>query len=210
MKKNEVANVTANEAFEITARGQKRVTQYFNAVEKMNKSAWATVKVVYDTVTAETFEADFGSMARYADAIEMSKASVTLMKKAFEIRTKYEKELEGFTYTAVTKLIGFPFDDADIESFLEGWGITAKSSASDVEKAVKQLKTGLEAKDVVDVEATEVETTEDEGEAEESCKDEPVATVEVPANANLVIIDGKVFNLTADDVEAIKEILGLE
>ena len=205
---NEIA--TAN----ITAQGQKLVDKYFAAVSKMNKTAWAAVKVVHDTVTAENFTKNFGSIRKYADAVSLSPSSVSLMNRAYILHTENER-LEDFSYTATAAMLALP-DSIGTDDFLDRYEIDSRTPVSTIKECIEELKK-LECKPANDTDDTEdTEDVEETESAQETAQDEPesvsgevVDTIEIVANEDVLYIGGRLWTLTPDDVKAIKEVMGL-
>lgn len=196
----------------INAQGQKKVEQYFKAVDGAKKSAWKVAEVVSKTVNDEKFETMFGSLSVYADAIKMSKGSISMMARAYRVYNDNEC-LNGFTYTAVSAMLALP-DNMDVEQFVATYEITKDTPVSEIKAHVKALKAlTTETEETEGTEetpesangASETETADDSTESDT----EIIDTISVPANEDLLIINGKVFNLSKEDVDNIKEVLGL-
>ena len=204
MKENTI--VTANT---IDAQGMKLVDKYFKAIDSAKKSAWNVAKVVSDTVNDAKFEQHFGSLSTYADAIKMSKSSVSIMNRAYLMYNDFPC-LDGFTYTAVAAMLTLPLEYG-VEKFLTDYSITSETPVSDVKKAVASVK-AIETEDEPESgeNDAEIEATEgtDESDVVETNAEEVEEMVSVP-NVDLVLIDGKMWELTPEDVAAIKEVLGL-
>lgn len=195
----------------ITARGQKAIDKYFKAIDKAKASAWGIAKVVSDTVKAETFDADFGSMSVYANAIGLSKASISMQVRAYNMYND-NACLDGFTYTAVAFLLPLEKANVEIEQFIESRDIDSTTSASTVKKAVRDYLSALEDKSEeteageTDGEENEAEVVTEESRIEET---ESVDSYNVPVGMDFLVINGDVFELSEDDIEKVKEVLGL-
>lgn len=201
MKENTI--VTNNT---IDAQGMKLVDKYFKAIDGAKKSAWNVAKVVSDTVNDSKFEQHFGSLGNYADAIKMSKSSVSIMNRSYLMYNDFPC-LDGFTYTAVATMLILPLEYG-VEKFLNDYEITSETPVSEIKKAVATVKAiGTEKETDTDTddasEETEVEPTE------ETAADDVVQEMVSVPNVDLVLINGKMWELTPEDVEAIKEVLGL-
>lgn len=197
----------------ITARGQKAIDKYFKAIDKARNSAWGVAKVVSETVNGETFETDFGSLTTYADAIGLSKASVSLQNRAYKLFISNE-ELADFNYTAVCAMLPIDASGVDVVSFIEAYEIDNKTSVSTIKTNVKEYLAGLEDKskdepeteDENEVVSGEVEETETETEDNNSVV---MDTYNVPAGTNFVVINGSVITLDDDDLAAIEGVLNV-
>ena len=211
--KNEMTNATAN-VTEITAQGKSQVAKYFKAIETAKKSAWSVAKVVYDTVNGANFEKNFGSRNNYAAAIKMSKGSVSMMARAYEMYITNPECLEGFTYTAVTALLAIP-EGITVEEFVNLNQINVETPASEIKDAVKRYRAGLETTQETETESAEAETESTEAETEstetetETISGDVVETISIEAGVDVVYIGGKLWTLSPDDVATIKEVLGL-
>lgn len=197
---------------EITARGQKLIDKYFTAVSKAKKSAWSVVKVVADTITAENFERDFGSIRTYAAAIEMSPSSLSLMHRAYLLYTNNEELLADFSYTAVAAMLALP-ENVSTEQLIKEHGLTGRSSVKDVKEAInsyKSIETEEEAAPEEAEAASRGEASENVvSESDDVRTSEVVDTITIPANEDTLYIGGRLWTLNADDVTAIRELLGL-
>lgn len=198
----------------ITARGQKAIDKYFKAIDKARNSAWGVAKVVSETVNGETFETDFGSLATYADAIGLSKASVSLQNRAYKLFTSNE-ELADFNYTAVCAMLPIDASGVDVVSFIEAYEIDNKTSVSTIKTNVKEYLAGLEDKskdeteteDENEVVSGEVEDAETENET--ATESDKMDTYNVPAGTNFVVINGSIITLDEDDLAAIEGVLNV-
>lgn len=207
-------NPDAN-APEITARGQKLIDKYFTAVSKAKKSAWSVVKVVADTITSESFERDFGSIRTYAAAIDMSPSSLSLMHRAYVLYVNNPELLADFSYTAVAAMLALP-ENVSTEQLIKEHGLTGRSSVKDVKEAINSYKT-IETEEDAPAEnpsndkasdnADEVTIDMESGEVTEN--GEVVEMISIPAKDDMLYIGGQLWTLSADDVTAIREVLGL-
>ena len=193
--------ITTELATEITAQGKKQVEKYFKAIEGAKKSAWNVAKVVSETVSGEKFDDNFGSLGNYATAIKMSKASVSLMNRAYKLYDGNE-DLTGFTYSAVSVLLALPAE-IEVSDFLDRYDIDAETPVSEIKKKVAEVK-------ALATKGEESDGEESDGESSESGEsgDDVVDMVSVP-DTDLVYIDGKVWELSAEDVNKVREVLGL-
>lgn len=217
MKNNEIANATATDiTTEITAQGKKLVDKYFNAVDKAKKSAWSVVKVVNDTITAPKFAENFGSLRNYAKAVELSPATISLMNRSYILYAENER-LSDFSYTAVAAMLALP-ENVEIDEFLDKYELTGKTSVSAIKACIEELKaiedkteSETAAPETAESETADSETAEGEtnGEDIEVVDGEVIETISITANEDVLYIGGKLWQLTADDVRAIKEVLGL-
>ena len=197
----------------ITARGQKAIDKYFKAIDKARNSAWGVAKVVSETINGETFETDFGSLSTYADAIGLSKASVSLQNRAYKLFTSNE-ELADFNYTAVCAMLPIDASGVDVVSFVEAYEIDSKTSVSTIKTNVKEYLAGLEDKSKDEPETeTEDENEVVSGEVEETETENNnsvvMDTYNVPEGTNFIVIDGSIITLDADDLAAIEGVLNL-
>ena len=185
----------------ISKRGEQAISRYFKAIDNARKSAWDIAKVVHDTVKSETFDNDFGSMTTYADAIGLSKGSISLQTRAYDLFTGNER-LSGFNYTAVCSLLPIVSAGADLDAFLDDQGIDETTSVSTIKQNVKNFLAAIEDKGGDTEEETEEQDTEDTA-------NDPgnVDTYQVPIGTNFVVINGAIFILDDDELDAIKEVL---
>ena len=194
----------------ISKRGEQAISRYFKAVDKARKSAWGIAEVVHDTVKSATFDDDFGSMTTYADAIGLSKGSISLQTRAYDLLTGNER-LSGFKYTAVCSLLPVVSAGADLDAFLDDQGIDETTSVSTIKHNVKDFLAAIEDKGSDTEEETEEQAAEEETEeqdAEDTANNSGNAdTYQVPIGTNFVVINGSIFILEDDELEEIKEVL---
>ena len=62
------------------------VAKYNAEVAKCNKSAWSLAKVVFSTINDNAFPEVFGNLKKYAEALNVSPASITHLSKAYTAR----------------------------------------------------------------------------------------------------------------------------
>lgn len=62
------------------------VAKYNAEVAKCNKSAWSLAKVVFSTINDTAFPEVFGNLKKYAEALNVSPASITHLSKAYTAR----------------------------------------------------------------------------------------------------------------------------
>ena len=202
-------NVEAN-APEITTRGQKLIDKYFDACSKAKKSAWSVVKVVADTITLPNFDREFGSIRTYANAVDLSPSSISLMHRAFVLYTENAELLADYSYTAVAAMLALP-DDVTIDRLINENNLTGRSSVKEVKDAIVNYKS-VEAKPAEKPSKDKASETVAEVSDDVESGDESVEVIEVisiPANDDVLYIGGKLWQLSADDVAAIREALGL-
>ncbi len=216
MKNNEITNATATDiTIEITAQGKKLVDKYFNAVDKAKKSAWSVVKVVNDTIAAPKFADNFGSLRNYAKAVDLSPATISLMNRSYILYAENER-LSDFSYTAVAAMLALP-EYVTVDEFLDKYELTGKTSVSAIKACIEELKAIEDKTETAapETETAETETAENdtaEGETDDAIEvvdGEVIETISITANEDVLYIGGKLWQLTADDVRAIKEVLGL-
>lgn len=152
------------------------VAKYNNEVAKCNKSAWSLAKVVFSTINDTAFPEVFGNLKKYAEALNVSPASITHLTKAYSAREYIRTNtalIENFDAENIDNMTLSQWqeisavDEEELVVFFNESEIQSTTATRTIREMVKDFKAITTAEDTDETEETDEpevveETTADE------------------------------------------------
>lgn len=179
----------------------KELTNINKALTGIAGSEWKIAKSVHHIMGKELYKDDFETDKAFADTIGVSKASLSRMHRAVDLLdgvvVEGVKILMDYTVNKVAEMVAIPCEE--IPAFLDGYGITSKSTVREIREAVSCWK---------DDNAEEVTVEEAGADEQETSEAEPeLFRTTIPVDIDDNSVKYADLMLTEDDICAVLKVL---
>lgn len=133
----------------IVKKRETFISKYNAEVAKCNKSAWSLAKVVFSTINDTAFSEVFGNLKKYAEALNVSPASITHLSKAYisrEFVRKNSASLPDFDVENIDNMTTSQWQeisaisDTDVLSFIDAKNVRTTDTVKALREKVNEYK----------------------------------------------------------------------